>query len=77
MGRFLNYPTTDGTIARETAVDEQSGQKKSPHHFVMKRLGFGKQICMGCNARNPSNAEKCRKCGKKELRVKKHAFSDA
>jgi large subunit ribosomal protein L40e len=29
-----------------------------------------KQICMRCNARNPERAEKCRKCGYKNLRPK-------
>ena len=29
-----------------------------------------KQICMRCNARNPARAEKCRKCGYKNLRPK-------
>lgn len=30
----------------------------------------GVQICMKCNARNPKNANKCRKCGYKRLRRK-------
>ena len=29
-----------------------------------------KQICMRCNARNPKNADYCRKCGYKNLRPK-------
>ena len=29
-----------------------------------------KQICMRCNARNPQKAERCRKCGYKNLRPK-------
>jgi len=29
-----------------------------------------KQICMRCNARNPPGAERCRKCGYKNLRRK-------
>ena len=29
-----------------------------------------KSICMRCNARNPVDAEKCRKCGGKKLRPK-------
>jgi large subunit ribosomal protein L40e len=31
---------------------------------------LGKQICMRCNARNPKDAESCRKCGYKNLRTK-------
>ncbi|WP_232703005.1 50S ribosomal protein L40e [Halobacterium wangiae] len=31
---------------------------------------LGKQICMRCNARNPKDAESCRKCGYKKLRPK-------
>ena len=29
-----------------------------------------KMICMRCNARNPQRADRCRKCGYKNLRVK-------
>ncbi|PSP90234.1 50S ribosomal protein L40e [Halobacteriales archaeon QS_4_69_34] len=29
-----------------------------------------KQICMRCNARNPSRADRCRKCGYANLRPK-------
>ena len=29
-----------------------------------------KQICMRCNARNPTRADSCRKCGHKRLRPK-------
>jgi large subunit ribosomal protein L40e len=29
-----------------------------------------KQICMRCNARNPPRADRCRKCGYKNLRRK-------
>jgi large subunit ribosomal protein L40e len=29
-----------------------------------------KQICMRCNARNPQRADRCRKCGYKNLRPK-------
>lgn len=29
-----------------------------------------KRICMRCNARNPERADKCRKCGHKNLRPK-------
>ena len=31
---------------------------------------LGKQICMRCKARNPKDAESCRKCGYKNLRPK-------
>ncbi|MFB6132704.1 MAG: 50S ribosomal protein L40e [Halanaeroarchaeum sp.] len=31
---------------------------------------LGKQICMRCNARNPKEASRCRKCGYKKLRPK-------
>jgi large subunit ribosomal protein L40e len=29
-----------------------------------------KMICMRCNARNPKDADSCRKCGYKKLRPK-------
>jgi large subunit ribosomal protein L40e len=31
---------------------------------------FSKQICMRCNARNPQEADRCRKCGYAKLRPK-------
>jgi large subunit ribosomal protein L40e len=31
---------------------------------------LNKQICMRCNARNPQDADSCRKCGYKRLRPK-------
>ncbi|GAA0648057.1 50S ribosomal protein L40e [Salarchaeum japonicum] len=31
---------------------------------------LGKQVCMRCNARNPQEAAKCRKCGYGKLRPK-------
>lgn len=31
---------------------------------------LGKMICMRCNARNPKDADQCRKCGYKKLRPK-------
>jgi large subunit ribosomal protein L40e len=31
---------------------------------------LSKQICMRCNARNPQRAQRCRKCGYKNLRPK-------
>jgi len=31
---------------------------------------FEVKVCMKCNARNPSDASKCRKCNYKGLRIK-------
>ncbi|MFC5366505.1 50S ribosomal protein L40e [Salinirubrum litoreum] len=35
-----------------------------------EKRDLDKQICMRCNARNPAQADKCRKCGYKNLRPK-------
>jgi len=35
-----------------------------------ERRTLEKQICMRCNARNPTRADSCRKCGYKRLRPK-------
>lgn len=35
-----------------------------------EKRDLDKQICMRCNARNPAKADKCRKCGYKNLRPK-------
>jgi large subunit ribosomal protein L40e len=37
---------------------------------VAEKRTLEKQICMRCNARNPSRATRCRKCGYKRLRPK-------
>lgn len=37
---------------------------------VAERRLLEKQICMRCNARNPRDADYCRKCGYKNLRPK-------
>lgn len=34
---------------------------------------FRYKVCMNCNAKNPHDAEKCRKCGYKGLREKAKA----
>ncbi|MHA1785168.1 MAG: 50S ribosomal protein L40e [Candidatus Helarchaeota archaeon] len=33
------------------------------------------KICYKCRAKNPSNAKKCRKCGRKALRWKKREIT--
>lgn len=75
MGRKLKYPTTDGDVVAESGVGDGGG-KKTASETVLKRLGFGKQVCMDCNARAPEKADACRKCGSTQLREKKHAFRD-
>jgi len=35
-----------------------------------EKRNLDKRICRKCNARNPKKAERCRKCGSKQLRVK-------
>ena len=40
-----------------------------PEQSIEDRL-LGKQVCMRCNARNPEDADHCRKCGYSNLRPK-------
>ncbi|WP_280535260.1 50S ribosomal protein L40e [Halopenitus sp. POP-27] len=35
-----------------------------------KKRTLEKLVCMRCNARNPKDADECRKCGYKNLRPK-------
>lgn len=76
MGRHLKYPTKDGDVTKESAIGGSAGEKQ-PNEAVLKRLGFGKTVCMDCNARNPERADACRKCGSSQLREKKHDYRDA
>lgn len=57
-------------------MNKTSMGSKKPNRKVMKRIGLTKQVCMSCNASAPENANKCRKCGKKNLRQKKSEFSN-
>ncbi|MFB6129668.1 MAG: 50S ribosomal protein L40e [Salinigranum sp.] len=41
-----------------------------PSFDAAERRTLDKLICMRCNARNPQRAERCRKCGYKNLRPK-------
>ncbi|MFB6280716.1 MAG: 50S ribosomal protein L40e [Haloferacaceae archaeon] len=41
-----------------------------PKFEVATERRLEKQICMRCNARNPTRADRCRKCGYKNLRPK-------
>jgi large subunit ribosomal protein L40e len=51
-------------------------KSRRSHSFCMARFPeaedrlLDKQICMRCDARNPSEATSCRKCGYKKLRPK-------
>lgn len=75
MGRHLKYPTKDGSVVKESAIGD-TADKKTAEPKVLKRLGFGKTVCMDCNARNPEDADACRKCGSSDLREKKHDYAD-
>jgi len=45
------------------------GVKMARFQEAEKRL-LDKKICMNCYASNPKDADKCRKCGEKKLRMK-------
>jgi large subunit ribosomal protein L40e len=38
---------------------------------IVTRHKFGYKVCRKCGARNPPDAEKCRRCRSKNLRPKK------
>lgn len=71
MGRHRKYALPNGTVAGGESVSKQDA-----HPAVQERLGFDKQVCMSCNARNPPRADSCRKCGNGQLRRKKRQFAD-
>lgn len=75
MGRHLRFPTKDGNVVAESAT--KGVGSKSVSEAALKRLGFGKMICQDCNALNPADADKCRKCGNTQLREKTHEYEDA
>ena len=41
-----------------------------PNYEPAEKRNLDKMICMRCNARNPSGADDCRKCGYGNLRTK-------
>lgn len=65
MGRHRNLPDKDGNIRREKYVKEADR-----NGAVLDRLGCFDQVCTDCNATNPEDADKCRKCGCTNLRRK-------
>ncbi|MFW5902628.1 MAG: 50S ribosomal protein L40e [archaeon] len=37
---------------------------------IVKERRLNRKICRKCKSRNPPSADKCRKCGSKQLRMK-------
>jgi len=73
MGRNQKWPVEgDSDVVKASALGNRNIDER-----VLDRLGLNSSICMSCNARNPSNADKCRKCGTSNLRPKRRQFSDA
>jgi len=71
MGRHHKYPLKDGQIVNDAALGD-----RQPRRDIEERLGLHKQVCQSCNCRNPQSANKCRKCGAKNLRDKKYRYHD-
>lgn len=72
MGRHRKHPLSNGNVASEPSGQSSISIRKD----VESRLGLNKQICMSCNARNPEDADSCRKCGHNQLRGKKSEYAD-
>lgn len=72
MGRHRKFPVDGGKVVKESAMGS-----RSPKESVMERLGLRNSICQSCNANNPQDAHKCRKCGATELRPKRTRYADA
>lgn len=71
MGRFLRHVTNRGNVKRESSF---TGSEK-PDENIRDRIGLTNQVCMDCNANNPQDADKCRKCSG-DLRPKHRDFAD-
>lgn len=76
MGRRRKYPTTDGNVVSESAINGEHSTAK-PSEAALARIGLNKQVCMSCNATAPENADACRKCGSSQLRDKSAQYRDA
>ena len=50
--------------------------KKTPPDLIQQQSRFHKMICMRCGYTNSAGSEKCRKCGHKGLRRKRHKFAE-
>ncbi|MFB6236916.1 MAG: 50S ribosomal protein L40e [Halopenitus sp.] len=55
-------------------MKEEHVQEHNKKSVVEERLGLTKSICQSCDARNPLDANKCRKCGHTNLRSKADDF---
>lgn len=63
MGRRRRRPHWD-------KADGGLGVDGETSEIIEERLGHRGQVCTSCQARNPKEAEKCRKCGHTDLRRK-------
>lgn len=72
MGRHRRYLTTDGNVKRTTAFTDT----ESVHETAEDRLGLTGMVCTSCDARNPSDADACRRCGEPSLRRKRSEFAN-
>lgn len=54
-----------------------SGDPKPVNDQIKDRIGLNSMVCYKCNARNPHDADSCRKCGHENLRPKASEFRDA
>lgn len=66
---------------KRKAVEKKTGAIKNVDHIegpiderIEDRLGHNKQVCQSCDATAPEKADKCRKCGHKELRPKAKTY---
>lgn len=65
MGRHRRKVTRDG----DQDNDDPEFQEK-----IEERLGHRDKVCLNCDIKNDSGAEKCRKCGHTRLRRKASEF---
>ena len=75
MGQHRRGTSDQNGVKKQSALATDTGEGKHPkQELIEKRIGLRKQVCQDCNARLPQSAEKCRKCGSKQLRRKNTDF---
>lgn len=63
-----------GRHRRKVTEEFGAGVDEETQQTIEDRLGNTAMICQSCNARNPTDADKCRKCGHTNLRRKASDF---
>lgn len=74
MGRNRKHVTNNGNVKKPSEFTDHERPRQDEK--VEERLGLNDLVCTACEVKNPSDADKCRKCGCTQLRERSKQFRD-